>query len=130
MCANLKSQLIKLVKIMSSSIVIIYKEVGKEPVFRKVKNSIKCFETILGGEIETIPYEDIVILCRKDRDKLKANVYINNTGFSIKGNLILVKKSDDKFVSLNKDQAIRYGVFLIQQSFDYKHFDEKRKISF
>ena len=115
---------------MSSSIVIIYKEVGKEPVFRKVKNSIKCFETILGGEIETIPYEDIVILCRKDRDKLKANVYINNTGFSIKGNLILVKKSDDKFVSLNKDQAIRYGVFLIQQSFDYKHFDEKRKISF
>ena len=112
---------------MSNSIVIIYKEVGKEPVFRKVENSIKCFETILGGEIETIPYEDIVILCRKDRDKLKANVYINNTGFSIKGNLILVKKSDDKFVSLNKDQAIRYGLFLIQQSFDYKHFDENGK---
>ena len=112
---------------MSNSIVIIYKEVGKEPVFRKVENSIKCFESILGGEIETIPYEDIVILCRKDRDKLKANVYINNTGFSIKGNIILVKKLDNKFVSLSKEQAIRYGVFLIQQSFDYKHFDEKGK---
>ena len=49
---------------MNNTIVIIYKEVGKDPIFRKVENSIKSFETILGGEIETIPYEDIVIICR------------------------------------------------------------------
>ena len=112
---------------MNNSIVIIYKEVGKEPVFRKVENNIKYLEKILGGKVETIPYEDIVILCRKNRDNLKANVYINNTGFSIKGNIILVKKDDNKFVSLNKGQAIRYGVFLIQHSFDYRHFDKNGK---
>ncbi|MBR3882130.1 MAG: hypothetical protein IKJ36_02560 [Clostridia bacterium] len=77
---------------MNNTIVIIYKEVGKEPIFRKVENSIKSFETILGGEIEIIPYEDIVIICRKNRDSLKANIYINNIGFSIRGNIILVKK--------------------------------------
>ena len=112
---------------MNNTIVIIYKEVGKEPTFRKVENSIKSFETILGGEIEIIPYEDIVIICRKNRDSLRANIYINNIGFSIKGNIILVKKVDDKFVSLNREQAIKYGVFITQQSFNYKHFDESGK---
>lgn len=112
---------------MNNTIVIIYKEVGKEPIFRKVENSIKSFETILGGEIEIIPYEDIVIICRKNRDSLKANIYINNIGFSIRGNIILVKKVDDKFVSLNREQAIKYGVFITQQSFNYKHFDENGK---
>ena len=112
---------------MNNTIVIIYKEVGKEPIFRKVENSIKSFETILGGEIEIIPYEDIVIICRKNRDSLKANIYINNIGFSIRGNIILVKKLDDKFVSLNREQAIKYGVFITQQSFNYKHFDENGK---
>ena len=112
---------------MNNTIVIIYKEVGKEPTFRKVENSIKSFETILGGEIEIIPYEDIVIICRKNRDSLRANIYINNIGFSIKGNIILVKKVDDKFVSLNREQAIKYGVFITQQSFNHKHFDENGK---
>lgn len=112
---------------MNNSIVIIYKEVGKDPVFRKVENSIKSFETILGGEIEIIPYEDIVIICRKDRDSLRANIYINDIGFSIKGNIMLVKKIDNKFVSLNREQAIKYGVFITQQSFNHKHFDENGK---
>lgn len=112
---------------MNNTIVIIYKEVGKDPIFRKVENSIKSFETILGGEIETIPYEDIVIICRKNRDTLKANIYINNIGFSIRGNIILVKKVDNEFVSLNREQAIKYGVFITQQSFNYKHFDENGK---
>ena len=112
---------------MNNTIVIIYKEVGKDPVFRKVENSIKSFETILGGEIEIIPYEDIVIICRKNRDSLKANIYINNIGFSIRGNIILVKKADNKFVSLNREQAIKYGVFITQKSFNYKHFDENGK---
>ena len=112
---------------MNNTIVIIYKEVGKDPIFRKVENSIKSFETILGGEIEVIPYDDFVIICRKNRDSLKANIYINNIGFSIRGNIILVKKVDDKFVSLNREQAIKYGVFITQQSFNYKHFDENGK---
>lgn len=112
---------------MNNTIVIIYKEVGKDPILRKVENSIKSFETILGGEIEVIPYDDIVIICRKNRDSLKANIYINNIGFSIRGNIILVKKFDDKFVSLNREQAIKYGVFITQQSFNYKHFDENGK---
>lgn len=112
---------------MNNTIVIIYKEVGKDPIFRKIENSIKSFETILGGEIEVIPYDDIVIICRKNRDSLKANIYINNIGFSIRGNIILVKKVDDKFVSLNREQAIKYGVFITQQSFNYKHFDENGK---
>ena len=112
---------------MNNSIVIIYKEVGKDPIFRKVENSVKSFETILGGEIEVIPYDDIVIICRKNRDSLKANIYINNIGFSIRGNIILVKKVDNKFVSLNREQAIKYAVFITQQSFNYKHFDENGK---
>ena len=46
---------------MSEYIIILFKEVGKEPVLQKIKNGIEHFEELLGGEIEKLKYDEITI---------------------------------------------------------------------
>lgn len=112
----------------NEEIIIIYKEVGKPPIFRKEPNNRETFELLVGGEIEILPYEEIFIICRKDRERLRPNIGINiNYGkadFSIRGNIIIVNK---EFKSLHKEQAIKYSKLLIRESFNYKSFDENGK---
>lgn len=114
-----------------NNIVVIYKEVGRTPVFREIPNSIKCFETILGGEVDFIPYEEIEIVCLKNRANLKPNIYLSglsgNDAFSIRGNLLIVKKDKEEFKTLTKDEAVRYGTIIVSEKFDHSRFDENGK---
>lgn len=114
-----------------NNIIVIYKEVGKAPIFREISNNIKCFETILGGEIDFIPYEEIEIVCLKNRANLKPNIYLRGLSgidaFSIKGNLLVIKKENEEFKSLNKSEAVRYGTILTTENFDYSRIDENGK---
>ena len=114
----------------SKEIIVIYKEVGKQPIFQKIQNTIEIFEELLGGKVDILPFENIFIVCRKDRETLKPNVYINSFGkvdSSIRGNLFIINKENDTFKSLSKVQAIKYSNLLIKESFNYSHFDENGK---
>lgn len=117
----------------TENIIIIYKEVGKKPVLKKVKNNIETFEHLLGGEIEILQYENIQVICKKDRDKLLPNVYLNinfnKLNTSIRGNLIITNIYNNTFKSLTKNQAIKYGKLLVMESFNYKNFDNSYKYS-
>lgn len=114
----------------NNEIIIIYKKVGTDAELKKVQNEPKTFENLLGGELEYLPYEDITIIARKNRDNLKPNIYINteflSIGSSIRGDVIIaLKKENDIFKSLTKEQAIKYVEFLKRASFNYNNFDEK-----
>ena len=52
-------------------LIIVYKEVGKEPEFKKVENKQEVLENLVGGKLDFIPYEEITIVAKKDRDNLK-----------------------------------------------------------
>ena len=77
----------------------------------------------LVGEIELIPYDDVVIVCKKIRENLKPNIYITtkflSIGETIRGNIIIVCKEFEKFKSLSKEQSIKYAEFLKNASFHY-----------
>lgn len=114
---------------MSQYVVIVYKEVGKEPEYRKIENSIKSFENLLGGEITTIHFEDVEIVYKKDSNNLRPNIYIIpdflSIGLSIRGNLFLINKNEKSiFTTLTKEQAIKWKEILIRKSFHYENFDE------
>ncbi len=115
----------------TKKIIVIFKEVGKEPIFLKIENNIESFKSQLGGEIEIISYEDIEIICRKDRENLKPNIYLNTSfeklNFSIKGDILITAKKENNFISLTKEQVIKYNELLVKGSFKYKHFDENGK---
>jgi hypothetical protein len=112
----------------NKEIIILYKEVGKDPVFEKIQNTKEAFKNLLGGDIETIFYEDVVIVCRKDRERLNPNIYLNTTfgelNLSIRGNIILASRDLN---SLTEEQLDKYERFLIQESFKYSHFDKNGK---
>lgn len=115
----------------TKKIIVIYKEVGKDPILMKLENNLESFQKQLGGEVEIISYEDIQIICKKERENLKPNIYINTNSerfnLSIKGNLLVTAKEENDFISLNKQQALKYTNFLIKESFKYKHFDKNGK---
>ncbi len=114
---------------MSEYIVVIFKEVGKEPEFRKIENSVESLETLIGDKLDYISYEDVTIIARKNRENLKPNIYINTEflgiGSTIRGSIVLVCRENTTLKTLTKEQAIKYREMLIRASFNYDNFDEK-----
>ena len=80
------------------------------------------------GKIDLVPYEDIVIVCRKDRKNLTPNIYVNtkflSIGETIRGTIIIVCLKDNSFKSLTKEQAIKYINFLKNASFHFNNINK------
>ncbi len=116
---------------MNSEIIVIHQEVGKKAQLQKIKNEVYEFKKLIGGEIEIIPYDDVVIICKKIRERLKPNIYITtkflNIGETIRGNIIIVCIENGDFKSLTKEKAIKYMQFLKNASFNYNNVDENGK---
>ncbi len=83
----------------------------------------------MDGSIDLIPYEDITIICKKDRKNLSPNIYVNtkflSIGETIRGTIIIVCLKDNSFKSLTKEQAIKYIHFLKNASFHIKSITKK-----
>lgn len=111
--------------------IIIYKEVGKNPELKKIKNNIQEFEQILGGKTVCIPYENIIIVCKENRKNLQPNIYINTKflglGETIRGNIIITAKDEQNFKTLSKEQVIENIRFLSNASFHYNSINRKLK---
>lgn len=80
------------------------------------------------GKIDLVPYEDIVIVCRKDRKNLTPNIYVNTKFLSIsetiRGTIIIVCLKDTSFKLLTKEQAIKYIHFLKNASFHFNNINK------
>ena len=117
---------------MNKFLIGVYKEVGKEPELKKVKNTFEDIKQLLGGEIESIKYEDFIILYKKNSNNLMPNIWIN-TGFlkigtTIRGNVFVIgKDKKGNFISLNKSQFLKCIKLLINESFNYKTNNKKTK---
>lgn len=85
----------------------------------------------LVGEIEIIDYDDIVIICNKDRKNLKPNIYINTKflgiGSTIRGDVIITSQNKGNPKTLTKSQAIKYIKLLDRISFHYKDNNQNNK---
>lgn len=108
-----------------------YKEVGKNPELKKIKNNIQEFEQILGGKNTCIPYENIIIVCKENRKNLQPNIYINTKflglGKTVRGNIIITAKNEQNFKTLSKEQVIENIRFLKNASFHYNSSNNKSK---
>lgn len=114
---------------MSEFVIGVYKEVGKEPDLKKVKNTKEDLEKLVGGEIATVKYDDYVVIYKKNSDNMLGNVCLDVKGYgldlSLKGTIFVVNQDENgEFKSLNKQQALKSTGVLIRKSFNYKNFDE------
>lgn len=112
-------------------IIIIHKKVGKNPELKKIKNNIQEFEQILDGKITCIPYGKIIIVCKENRKNLQPNIYINakflGLGETIRGDIIITTRNEQKFKTLGKEQVIENIKFLQNASFHYNHTSNRLK---
>lgn len=107
------------------NIIVLFKDIGQNPVLMKIKNTEEELEKTIGGKIEILPYEDIVIICNKERSRLSPNIYLNTTFDkfepSIRGKIIVANKENAIYKSLDKEQAYKYYKLLVAESFKYKN---------
>lgn len=107
------------------NIIVLFKDVGKNPTLMKIKNTEEELEKTIGGKIEILPYEDIVVICNKERNRLSPNIYLNTTFDkfepSIRGKIIIANKENGIYKSLDKEQAYKYYKILVAESFKDKN---------
>lgn len=120
---------------MMSKIIIVYKKVGKQPEFKKIENSINEFENLVGGDINTLNYEnEFTIVYKKDNTNLQPNIYVNTAPFSIgetlRGTVLAtIKDENDEFQTLTKEQALFAMETFIKKSFNYDNFDKNGRFT-
>lgn len=111
----------------------IYKEVGKEPVFKKIKNDNYHIEKLIKGEFSSFDYDDYTIIFKKKTSNLLPNIYIDKyskIGEFIKGNIYIVgKDKNNNFISLKKNQFLKITKLLMKESFNYKNFNKSGRYS-
>ena len=116
---------------MENFLIGIFKDVGKEPEFRKIRNTLKDLKEVLGGEFESIKYENFIILYKKNNKNLIPNIWINNgflkIGTTIRGKIFVVNKDESgNFKSLEKNQVFKCRNLLIEKSFNYENLNNKK----
>lgn len=112
----------------SENVIVVYKEVGKNPDFIKIKNTKEEFETLVGGEFEIHKYDDFYIIYKKESQNLLPNIYVDNylkIGDTIRGTIFAVNKNEnDQFETLTKEQAVKIHQLFTRKAFDYSNCDE------
>lgn len=111
-------------------IVIIYKEVGKEPVPMKIENSLKEKERLVGGKLKVMGFEDIYVCCNEEFQKKTIRPNITYKFGSICGDFFVTnkEKESNELKSLTKEQAIEYYLYLKRNGISYDNCDENGKI--
>lgn len=107
-------------------IIVLYKKINKEPELIKIENNTEEFQKLVGEKIQVIPYEDILIICNEENQRLNKTPNIMIDFQSVAGNLFIV--GDDfengSFKGLNKEQVVNCFNWLNRISVNYSHIDE------
>lgn len=115
---------------MENFLIGIFKDVGKEPEFIKINNSLERLKQLIGGDIETIKYQNFIIIYNKNNKNLIPNIWID-TGFlklgtTIRGKVFIVKIDENgNLESLTKEQCLKCRDILVNKSFKYENLNQK-----
>ena len=88
---------------------VLYKEVGKNPKVKIIENTLEAKQDLVGGLIEVIPYNDLLLICN---DEGKINNLLPNVVFDydyIAGNCFVVGDdyANGDFKSLTNEEIER-----------------------
>lgn len=124
---------------MDKFLIGVYKEVGKDSTIKRIKNTSEDIKELIGGEFETIKYDDYVIIYKKDNKYLKSNISIEPKGcglvISLRGVLFVINQDDEgAFKSITKVQVKKIMDLFKVKSFKYENsqysLKKRRKSSY
>lgn len=118
-------------KLLSSSVPrgkmrVLYKKVGESPVVKIINASLEAKQELVGGLIEVVPYEDVLIICNEEGKILNMPPNVVFDYDYIAGDFFVI--GDDyehgDFKSLTKDEIEYYKKDLETRSFKYKKYKD------
>ena len=108
---------------------ILYKEVGKEPQIMFIDNTLEAKQKLVGGLIEVVPYEDVLIICNEEGKLLNMPPNLVFEYDYIAGNCFVIgddyKNSD--FKSLTDEEILKYREDLKKRSFNFKQYERTQE---
>ena len=116
-------------KTENKKIRILYKEVGKEPQIMFIENTLEEKQKLVGGLIEVVPYEDVLIICNEEGKILNMPPNLVFEYDYIAGNCFVIgddyKNAD--FKSLTDEEIIKYREELKKRSFNFKQYERTQE---
>ena len=116
-------------KTENKKIRILYKEVGKEPQIMFIDNTLEAKQKLVGGLIEVVPYEDVLIICNEEGKLLNMPPNLVFEYDYIAGNCFVIgddyKNSD--FKSLTDEEILKYREDLKKRSFNFKQYERTQE---
>ena len=108
---------------------ILYKEVGKEPQIMFIDNTLEAKQKLVGGLIEVVPYEDVLIICNEEGKILNMPPNLVFEYDYIAGNCFVIgddyKNAD--FKSLTDEEILKYREELKKRSFNFKQYERTQE---
>ena len=116
-------------KTENKKIRILYKEVGKEPQIMFIDNTLEVKQKLVGGLIEVVPYEDVLIICNEEGKLLNMPPNLVFEYDYIAGNCFVIgddyKNAD--FKSLTDEEILKYREDLKKHSFNFKQYERTQE---
>lgn len=104
---------------------ILYKEVGNDPEVRFIENTLEAKQKLVGGLIEVVPYDDVLIICNEEGKILNMPPNLVFEYDYIAGNCFVIgddyKNAD--FKSLTDEDILKYREDLKKRSFNFKQYE-------
>ena len=108
---------------------ILYKEIGKEPQIMFIDNTLEAKQKLVGGLIEVVPYEDVLIICNEEGKLLNMPPNLVFEYDYIAGNCFVIgddyKNAD--FKSLTDEEILKYREDLKKYSFKFKQYERTQE---
>ena len=108
---------------------ILYKEIGKEPQIMFIDNTLEAKQKLVGGLIEVVPYEDVLIICNEEGKLLNMPPNLVFEYDYIAGNCFVIgddyKNAD--FKSLTDEEILKYREDLRKRSFNFKQYERTQE---
>lgn len=105
---------------------VLYKKVGENPVVKIINASLEAKQELVGGLIEVVPYEDVLIICNEEGKILNMPPNVVFDYDYIAGDFFVI--GDDyehgDFKSLTKDEIEYYKKDLEARAFKYKKYKD------
>lgn len=112
-------------------VIILYKKVGEKPVPMKIDNTLEAKQKLVGGLIEVVDFDDILLVCNEEGKLLNLRPNLAFPYDYIAGDCFLI--GDDfehgEFKSLTKDEVIKYYDVLEKHAYKYQDKEDSSKLS-
>lgn len=91
----------------TDTIKVLYKEPGKEPEVREIANDLPTIQSLVGGYIESVTLDDIVLICNEEGKllRMEPNLYVEAIDDVICGPVVFCRVKNYDFADIGDNDV-------------------------